>query len=270
MKKYCSMLNTGCLCMHCRMRCIGNYDLKTRQKDVNRDNQPQPKKLNPSLSMDKFKELTNIIETKEVGETSKIEKEVKQLEESVPPFNIEKEVSKIKIPIPLVELDKTPSYHKQIEKFIQGKIPVSPPDTINLQDESPIIIFGSGIDDKEDYVAPFYVTLNIQEKMLHNCMLDSGASHNLMPKVIMENLGLKIAKTYHDLYSFDARKVKCDGLIKYMVVTVAQLHVKSIMMDVVVVYVPANYGMLLSKIWERNFGGTMKMDMTYATVPIFG
>ena len=25
-----------------------------------------------------------------------------------------------------------------------------------------------------------------------NCMLDSGASHNLMPKIVMENLGLKI------------------------------------------------------------------------------
>jgi hypothetical protein len=74
--------------------------------------------------MDKVKELKNIIKTKEVGETSKIKKEVKELEESVPPFNIEKEISKIKILVPLDELAKNPSYHKHIEKFIQGKIPV--------------------------------------------------------------------------------------------------------------------------------------------------
>jgi hypothetical protein len=126
------------------------------------------------------------------------------------------------------------------------------------------------IDDKEEFVAPFYVTLNIHDKMLHNCMLDSGASHNLMPKVVMEKLGLEITRPYHDLYSFDARKVKCDGLIKDMVVTLAQLPVKSIMMDVVVVDVPANYGMFLSRTWERKLGGTMQMDMTYATVPVFG
>jgi hypothetical protein len=53
------------------------------------------------------------------------------------------------------------------------------------------------------------VTLNIHDKMLHNCMLDFGASHNLMPKAIMANLGLEITKA--DLYSSDAKKVKCDG-----------------------------------------------------------
>jgi hypothetical protein len=85
-------------------------------------------------------------------------------------------------------------------------------------------------------------------------MLDSGASHNLMPKVVMENLGLEITRPYHDLYSFDARKVKCDGLIKDMVVTLAQIIIKSIMMDVVVADVPANYGMFLSRTCSCKYG----------------
>jgi ribonuclease HI len=42
------------------------------------------------------------------------------------------------------------------------------------------------------------------------------------------------------------------------------------MMDVVVVDVPTNYGMLFSRTWPQKLGGTMQMDMTYATVPIFG
>jgi hypothetical protein len=36
--------------------------------------------------------------------------------------------------------------------------------------------------------------------------MDSGASHNLMPKIFMEELGLEVTKAYHDLYSFDSRK----------------------------------------------------------------
>jgi len=73
----------------------------------------------------------------------------------------------------------------------------------------------------------------------------------------MEKLGLEITRPYHDLFYFDARKVKCDGLIKYMVLTLSQLPIKSIMMDVVVSDVPINYGMFLSKSWVINLGGTM-------------
>ena len=52
-------------------------------------------------------------------------------------------------------------------------------------------------------------------------MLDTGASHNLMPKLIMEKLGLDITRTYKDLYSFDSSKLKCIGLIKSLCVTLA-------------------------------------------------
>jgi hypothetical protein len=101
-------------------------------------------------------------------------------------------------------------------------------------------------------------------------MLDSGASHNLMPKIVMEKLGLQITRPYHDMYSFDARKVRCLGMIKDLVVHLAQIPVKSVLMDIVVADVPVNYGMLLSRSWESKLGGSLQMDMTYATIPVFG
>jgi hypothetical protein len=55
-----------------------------------------------------------------------------------------------------------------------------------------------------------------------------------MPKVFMEELGLDITKPYQDMYSFDSKKVKCLGLIKDMVVSLAQLTMKSVVMDIVV------------------------------------
>jgi hypothetical protein len=73
-------------------------------------------------------------------------------------------------------------------------------------------------------------------------MLDSGASHNLMPKIVMEKLGLQITRPYHDLYSFDARKVRCLGMIKYLVVHLSQIPMKSVLMDIVVADVSVNYG----------------------------
>jgi len=69
-------------------------------------------------------------------------------------------------------------------------------------------------------------------------MFDSGASHNLIPKAIMEKLGLDITQKYHDLYSFDSGRVRCIGLIKYLVLTLDQILAKNVLMDVVVANIP--------------------------------
>ena len=133
-----------------------------------------------------------------------------------------------------------------------------------------MIMFGLHIENAKDYVAPFYITLTMHDHLLHNCMLYFGGSHNLMPKVIMEKLGLEIIRPYQDLYSFDSRKVKCLGMIKDLVVNIAQIPVKSILMDVVVDDVPAKYAMLLSRSWGAKLGGSLQLDMTYARISIFG
>ena len=72
-------------------------------------------------------------------------------------------------------------------------------------------------------------------------MLGYGASQNIMPKIIMEQLGLEITKPYNDIYSFGSSKFKFMGMIKDLVVTLAQLPTKSIMMDVVVIGVQSKY-----------------------------
>ena len=101
-------------------------------------------------------------------------------------------------------------------------------------------------------------------------MLDSGASHNLMPQAVIEKLGLEITKPYHDLYSFDAKKVKFLGLIKDLVVSLTQLPMKSVMIDIVVADVLANYRILLSRAWAAKIGGNLQMDMSFATISLFG
>ena len=41
-------------------------------------------------------------------------------------------------------------------------------------------------------------------------------------------------------------------------------------MDVVVADIPPKYGMLLSRSWGAKLKGTLQLDMSYATVPVFG
>lgn len=107
------------------------------------------------------------------------------------------------------------------------------PDTINPQDDKLSIYIVSHVEDRDDSPPPFYTSLNVHDEMIHNCILDSKDSHNLMPKVAIDEMGLEITKVYHDLYSFDSKRVKCLGVIKYLVVSLSTLHMKSIVMDIV-------------------------------------
>lgn len=125
------------------------------------------------------------------------------------------------------------------------------------------------IENCEDSSPSFYVSLTIHDKILHNCLVDVVASHNLFPKAVMDKLGLDISKPYHDLFSFDSRKVKCLRLIKDLAFTLPQLPMKSIMMDIMVADIPPKFGMLFSKGWIKRLGGTLKNDPSYATIPIF-
>ena len=104
-------------------------------------------------------------------------------------FNFENELCKFKIPLPFTELIKNLCYKNSIVKMMGSTTNHVPSDTINLQEENPKIFIRSALAEKTENDAssspPFYITLTIHDNMIHNCILDSGASHNLMPKEVM-------------------------------------------------------------------------------------
>jgi len=57
------------------------------------------------------------------------------------------------------------------------------------------------------------------------------------------------------------------GIIKYLLVGMVQISRKFVMMDVVIVYVPPTYGMLLSRHWETSFFGRPTECMENPTGP---
>jgi ribonuclease HI len=185
-------------------------------------------------------------------------------------FSFECEIQKIRSHVPLLELVKNEDFKRSLSKLLLSEPPQLATDSVNIQYENPIVILGPMVEDRDDSSPPFYTSLNIHDKVLHNCLMDSGASHNLMPKTVMEELGLEITKAYHDLYSFDSRRVQCLGFIKDLVVSLFQLPMKSVVMDIVVSDVPPKFGMLLSRSWIKNLAGTLQMDLTYSTIPEFG
>ena len=122
------------------------------------------------------------------------------------------------------------------------------------------LLFGPVVDGDLEYseVPPFYLSLKIHDFVLHNTMLDSRASHSLMPKAIMDILVLDITGPYHDLYSFDSGRVKCLSLIKDLMVSLEKILAKNVLMDVFVADIPPRYGMFLSQSW----GAKLKRYLT--------
>ena len=105
-------------------------------------------------------------------------------------FNFEFELKKIKVPIPLTELMKHPMYKNVFAKILQPS--QNDQDTVNLQDDRPQIYMSTLVVYKSnEKPPPFYLSFNNHNKLLHNFLLDSGASHNLMPKGVMEDQTLR-------------------------------------------------------------------------------
>jgi len=236
------------------------------------DLRPRPGPRRPPKETPTIKPHTKVIETQTITiqtlnqqtHTTQIEKIVLTI------FNLEKELERVKIPVPLSQLSKNPRYKNQVSKWIQNTFIDTESDVIILKDEKLEVFFGPSSDMIDEIVPSFYVTVKTNDSMLYNYILDSGESHNLMQNTIMDHLNLDITRSYHDLYIFDSKRVPCLGLIKDLVVTLAQIPVKSIVLDIVVTDIPPKFGMLLSRPCCAKLGGTLQMDMSYATILFYG
>ena len=84
---------------------------------------------------------------------------------------------------------KNEPFKKSIMKVLQPTTSIISSDVISLQDENSTITVGLHIEYGYDASPPFYIYLNVHDKILHNFIMDSRASRNLMIKVFMEELG---------------------------------------------------------------------------------
>ena len=103
--------------------------------------------------------------------------------------------------MPLVELVKSEMFRKPILEALELETTQTSNDSVNLQDDKPAIVLSPMIEPADNNSPSFYVSLTIHDKILHNCLLDTRASHNLMPKAVMEELGLDTTRPYRDLFS---------------------------------------------------------------------
>jgi ribonuclease HI len=82
----------------------------------------------------------------------------------------------------------------------------------------------------------------------------------------MEQLTLRISRPYHNICALDSQTIEVHGLIKGLQVHLAVFPDIMFEMDIVVIDVPNVWGMLLNRKAVANLGGSLQMDLSYATL----
>jgi hypothetical protein len=182
-------------------------------------------------------------------------------------------IANAKVLVPVSELIKIPSQKEKLLKAIegpnerslvkyQGKTVEKPKD----YPEDVLVVLHSMDWTKEDH-PPFFVSLWINDLVLHNYMYDSRASSNIMTKNVMERLNLKTTRPYHNVCAMDSREIEIHGIIVNLQVKLAAHPDITFPMDILVIDVPDAWGMLLSRKWVATMGGCIQIDLSYATIP---
>ena len=68
-------------------------------------------------------------------------------------------------------------------------------------EDMPIVL--QSVDPKREDHPLFYGSLLVDDLLLHNCMLDSSASSNVITRMVMEQLNLRITRPYHNVCAMD-------------------------------------------------------------------
>jgi hypothetical protein len=169
-------------------------------------------------------------------------------------FDFEGALAKMNVSVPLREVIKIPTIKQRFNNFFVGTPePEDPP--IMLQANHFRIHYGDN--------PPFFMTLEMNNKYLNNCMLDTGAGANMMSLKVMQQMGLKVTRPYKNVCGFESRSVPTHGVIENIEVRLKDLPEKVLYIDIIVVDVPDVWGMLLSRKFGAMIGGSLEMDLTF-------
>jgi hypothetical protein len=120
------------------------------------------------------------------------------------------------------------------------------------------------------FVPPFLLTFEVFNRNLHNCLVDSGASSNVMPLSICKKLNTVPLKSDKHVIQLDRTQVKVMGELKDVMIRMAT-HLKFVqVIDIIVVDIPEAYGLLLSRDWSEKLNGYFSTDWAHLWLPLKG
>ena len=157
-------------------------------------------------------------------------------------LHLSKLLSQINVSVPLLQLMKVPVLREQAKKILGLQEFME-----ESHEDAPVVLQTMSQEGTNGSHNPFFITLVVNDLLLHNSMLDYGESTYVMPLTIMNQLGIKTSRPYHNICTMNSREIGVLGLIKDIKVSLVAHPDISVLMDILVNDVPASWGILLSR-----------------------
>ena len=110
---------------------------------------------------------------------------------------------------------------------------------------------------------PFYVSLIIGDKLVHNCMIDSGASSSVMPRCVADVLEMKYEPIVRDVLQLDGSTVKTIGIHRNVEMALHACPGCTVTQDISVAEVKPHFSICLSRDFTAQIGGYISSDWSY-------
>jgi hypothetical protein len=116
-------------------------------------------------------------------------------------------------------------------------------------------------------VPPFLLTFKIFNRNVHNCMVDSRASSNVMPWSVCQKINVKVEPSSLKIIHLDRTDVKVIGELKNVLIRLSSNPKVHRFIDIIVVDIPEVYGMFLSRDWSEQLHGYFATDWSHLWLP---
>jgi hypothetical protein len=168
-------------------------------------------------------------------------------------YNVMEDLSKLRINFPITEVVKIPQQRHNILKLFDDpyeRDEAIVTSTKQRQSSSTTKLRGK--------ILPFYISIENHDVALHNCLVEIGATNNIMPLVVMEALGMSFTKYYETseiIDVIDSRKVPAYREIKEFYAWITESMHIIIVFNIIVVELHPTYGVVLGRDWKSMIGG---------------
>jgi ribonuclease HI len=116
-------------------------------------------------------------------------------------------------------------------------------------------------------VPPFLLTFEIFNRNVHNCMVDSGASSNVMPWSVCQKINAEVEPSTLKIIQLDRTSVKVIGELRNVLIRLSSNPKVHQVIDIIVVDIPEVYGLFLSRDWSEQLHGYFATDWSHLWLP---
>ena len=110
---------------------------------------------------------------------------------------------------------------------------------------------------------PFLLTFEIFNHNVHNCLVDSGASVNVMSLSVCKRINGQPKPSTWRVFQLDRTNVKVIGEMEDVLVRLSSNDKVCQFIDIVVADIPEAYGIVLSRDWSAKLKGYFSSDWSH-------